>query len=175
MIYFHYIILFCLFYLLVFYFSFFKHAWFLVIQVELWEWENWRSINYGVLLAGVLVTPWIIVFWEREFGHSYLMIEFLLKREYCIFIVEFPILIVVEDTFIPYDQFFNSMIEWNCAGSIQTKVTCFHHICKGNVQFIYALFKLHQQTNVELLYDMVCIVRFSSRICHPSSKMTRIN
>ena len=66
MIYFHYIILFCLFYLLVFYFSFFKHAWFLVIQVELWEGENWRSINYGVLLAGVLVTPWIIVFCKKR-------------------------------------------------------------------------------------------------------------
>ena len=118
MIYFHYIILFCLFYLLVFYFSFFKHAWFLVIQVELWEGENWRSINYGVLLAGVLVTPWIIVFCRKRIW-SFLSNDWIpLKMEYCIFIEELPILIIVEDTFIPYDQFFNSLIEWNCAGSI---------------------------------------------------------
>jgi len=31
-----------------------------------------------------------------------------------------------------------------------------------NVQFIHALFKLNQQAYLELLYDRVCIIRFSS-------------
>ena len=143
MIYFHYIILFCLFYLLVFYFLFFKHAWFLVIQVELWEGENWRSINYGVLLAGVLVTPWIIVFCRKRIW-SFLSNDWIPFEKG---ILHFHCGISNSNRCRRYIysiwSIFNSLIEWNCVGSIQTKVTCFHHICKWNVQFIYALFKLH--------------------------------